>query len=201
MTTALLFRSYLPVMPPAAVMTALLLLIMYSLIATDYVEPVEEGIKINTSFLDPVKEMEPPKIKPPVKPDDVQKAPDRVPQNPVFDERTATKIDFGIALKPLTNGKITVNPNSGPIPSVRVEPNYPPRAIQRGIEGYVDLMFDISAAGSTENIRIIRSKPSGIFDRSAVKAISKWKYQPQMIDGKATISYDQVTRLTFNLQD
>lgn len=201
MNSAIFFRNYLPVIPPAGFVTAALLILMYSLIATDYIEPIEEPRKIDTSFLEPVQDPAPPKIKAPPKPEKVQKSPERIRPILNIDEGNTATAGLTMKLTPIANDMLLINPDSGPIPSVRVQPNYPASALQRGIEGFVDIMFDINAAGSTENIRIIRSEPERVFNRAAVKAISKWKYQPQTIDGKAVAAYDQVTRLTFNLED
>lgn len=59
---------------------------------------------------------------------------------------------------------------------------YPRRALQRGIEGYVELEFTVTAAGTTADIAVKDSKPSKIFDKAAIKAIKKLKYEPQPQD-------------------
>ncbi len=61
--------------------------------------------------------------------------------------------------------------------------NYPRRAEARGIEGYVKFRFTISTQGIVEDIVVIESEPKGIFDRSAVRSISKYKFTPCMVDG------------------
>ena len=81
-----------------------------------------------------------------------------------------------------------------------IAPLYPNRARQRGIEGYVDLMFDVSAAGKTENIRVIDANPKGYFERAAMKALAKWKYQPAMEDDIAMATKNVTRRFTFELE-
>ncbi|MEE9605224.1 MAG: TonB family protein [Candidatus Scalindua sp.] len=71
------------------------------------------------------------------------------------------------------------------IPIFRVEPQYPPRAYNRGIEGWVKVEFDISETGSVENIRIIDSKPRNIFNRYVIKALKKFRFRPKIVDGVA----------------
>ena len=44
--------------------------------------------------------------------------------------------------------------------------------------------FIIAIDGSVKNPVIINAKPPKIFDSAVLKAISKWKYNPDMIDGK-----------------
>lgn len=61
---------------------------------------------------------------------------------------------------------------------VRVLPHYPPRALQRGIEGWVLLEFSIDALGTPLSPRIIESEPKGIFDSAAIAAVKRWRYRP-----------------------
>ena len=49
--------------------------------------------------------------------------------------------------------------DSDPVPVVRVNPQYPPRAAERGIEGWVELRFGISAAGGVQDAEVLRSHP------------------------------------------
>lgn len=70
-------------------------------------------------------------------------------------------------------------------PLIRVNPIYPPRALSQGLEGFVLVQFDITASGATTNVKVIDSKPKGVFDRAAVRAVRKWKYRPRVVDGKA----------------
>ena len=70
-----------------------------------------------------------------------------------------------------------------PLPLVRVEPQYPPQAQRRGLEGWVHVRFTITTAGSIKNASVVKSS-HGVFERAALQAVSKWKYQPQTKDGK-----------------
>ena len=71
-----------------------------------------------------------------------------------------------------------------PLPVMRVTPVYPSRASRRGIEGWTEVEFTITAIGSTEDIRVVAEEPPGIFGQAAVKAVRRWKYKPQTIDGE-----------------
>ena len=86
------------------------------------------------------------------------------------------------------------------VPLVRVEPLYPQRAAQRGIEGWVEVEFTISAAGTVSSPRVISYQPSSVFNRAALKAIRKWKYNPKIEDGKAVERPGVTVRLTFELK-
>jgi protein TonB len=70
-----------------------------------------------------------------------------------------------------------------PLPLVRVEPQYPPQAARRGLEGWVHVRFTITTAGSIRDAVVVKSS-HGVFERPALQAVAKWKYQPQTKDGK-----------------
>lgn len=71
------------------------------------------------------------------------------------------------------------------VPLVRVPPEYPARAAQRGIGGWVLLSFTVTASGSVEDIVVVDAEPEGVFDRAATRAAKRFKYRPRMRDGMA----------------
>lgn len=63
-------------------------------------------------------------------------------------------------------------------PLDRDPPTYPKRCIDRAQEiEFVTIRFDISVAGSTENIVVIDST-NACFEQAAVNAIEQWRYIP-----------------------
>jgi protein TonB len=86
-----------------------------------------------------------------------------------------------------------------PLPLVRVEPQYPPSARQRKLEGWVQVRFTISTAGSVKDPAVVKSSNS-VFERSALQAVSKWKYQPQLVQGAPTEAPDQQVVVRFKLE-
>jgi len=76
------------------------------------------------------------------------------------------------------------NIDSNVVPSLRIPPTYPKRALRSGIEGVVTVEFTITIDGSVRDAEIIEAKPPNIFDKSVLRAISKWKFNPDMVDGK-----------------
>lgn len=86
------------------------------------------------------------------------------------------------------------------IPFIKIAPQYPQNAAAKGIEGYVDVMFDVTALGTTENIRIIAYVPSSVFNKSVVKAIKGWKYKPNVVDGVPVKTYDVKDRVRFAME-
>ncbi len=85
------------------------------------------------------------------------------------------------------------------MPLVRVAPQYPRKALSRGIEGWVQVEFTISKVGTVENPIVIDADPPGIFNRAALKAVAKWKYKPKIEDGVAVERDGVSTVITFEL--
>ena len=70
------------------------------------------------------------------------------------------------------------------VPTLRIPPVYPLRALRSGIEGVVTVEFTIAIDGSVKDPVVVKAKPPKIFDSAVLKAISKWKYNPDIVDGK-----------------
>jgi protein TonB len=86
-----------------------------------------------------------------------------------------------------------------PLPLVRVEPQYPPSARQKKLEGWVQVSFTISTAGSVKDASVVKSSNS-VFERPAIQAVNKWKYQPQLQDGEPAESPGQQVLLRFKME-
>lgn len=67
-------------------------------------------------------------------------------------------------------------------------PVYPQSARARGIEGYVILEMSISDRGLILEIKVLQSKPEGVFDQVAIDAVKKWSFSPAIVDGKTVTS-------------
>jgi len=70
------------------------------------------------------------------------------------------------------------------VPQVRIEPDYPPQAKERGIEGWITFRFTVAKDGSVKDIAIVDANPPRIWDRNTIRAVSTWKYQPKLENGK-----------------
>ncbi|MEP6634522.1 MAG: energy transducer TonB [Luteimonas sp.] len=57
-------------------------------------------------------------------------------------------------------------------------PAYPPEALRAGQSGEVQVEFTVGADGSVSNARVVRSNPPRVFDRAAVAAVRRWRFQP-----------------------
>jgi protein TonB len=82
---------------------------------------------------------------------------------------------------------------------VRVEPQYPPQAARKGLEGWVKVQFTISTAGSVRDAVVVESSDS-VFERAAINAVNKWKYQPQMKAGKPVETSDIRVVVRFRME-
>jgi len=63
-------------------------------------------------------------------------------------------------------------------------PIYPHSAFQRGIEGYVIVQFDLTEQGTTSNSIILEASPAEVFNESALKTVSEYRFLPRIVDGK-----------------
>jgi len=86
------------------------------------------------------------------------------------------------------------------VPLVRIDPDYPMQARQRGQEGWVVLEFTISTAGTVKDVEVVSSEPGTVFDRAAVQAVRKWKYNPKILDGKPVERQGVKVRLDFEME-
>jgi TonB family protein len=84
------------------------------------------------------------------------------------------------------------------LPLVRIEPQYPPQARQRNLEGWVQVQFTISTTGSVKDAVVVKSSNS-LFEHNALQAVSKWKYQPQIRGGKPAETAGQQVVLRFRM--
>lgn len=103
-----------------------------------------------------------------------------------------TVFELGNKIKPVIE-------NNNVLPMVRVNPVYPQSLAARGIEGFVDVVFDVTETGSTQNIEVVYAEPERVFNSAVIKAVSRWKYRPKMEDGVAVKMQGVRERIRFNL--
>lgn len=86
------------------------------------------------------------------------------------------------------------------LPIVRIEPQYPRRAMTRGLEGQCLMEFTVTTAGTTRDIFAVECT-SGLFERNSMRAIEKWKFKPRVSGGTPTEVSGVQTILTYQLED
>ncbi|WP_170113217.1 energy transducer TonB [Ahniella affigens] len=71
-----------------------------------------------------------------------------------------------------------------PVALRRALVQYPEQAKRQGIEGFVELDVLVDKSGSPTDIKVVRSQPAGLFDRAAIRAMMRWKFQPATNQGE-----------------
>jgi len=70
---------------------------------------------------------------------------------------------------------------------VSIAPNYPTTQYKNLVTGNVEMSIIINEFGSVIDVKVLNSNPKGVFDREAIRAISKWKYKPAYNNKTAVI--------------
>ncbi|MFK7731660.1 MAG: energy transducer TonB [Pseudomonadales bacterium] len=136
-------------------------------------------------------------------PDSVEPPPTAAPAPQEFAiGPTAGPVQFDPVGPATAEPTLTALPPGEPIPYLRSQPIYPRTAANRGISGYVDVMFTINVMGATEDVQVIGAEPANVFDRAALRAVKKWKYRPQIADnGEAVRKAGVTTRVRFQIEE
>jgi protein TonB len=139
----------------------------------------------------------------------VQRArPPPTPEVPTM-SMVAGRVDSNVVqLSPLLGTRTVASPRLGMVagsdrdvlPLVRIAPEYPPRAVSRGIEGWVQVQFTITATGTVKDAKVVAADPPGIFDDAALKAIARWRYNPRVDGGVAMERVGMQTIIRFQLE-
>ncbi|MEX2122473.1 MAG: energy transducer TonB [Woeseia sp.] len=87
------------------------------------------------------------------------------------------------------------------IPLVRIAPEYPPRALNRGIEGWVQVQFTITATGAVKDAVVVAAEPPRLFDEAALRSIARWRYNPKIEGGVAVERIGVQTVIRFMLEE
>ncbi len=189
------------IIPSALVMTLCLLYGMYLLVHKDYpmivpkAPPAIPEVFMMDTTIEPILE-----ARPPVRPVEQTAPPPMHNVDPVEVEIVGDP-NFNepvVTVKPPINGVLGLGGQM--VPFIKIAPQYPTTAATKGIEGYVDIMFDVTELGSTDNIRIIGYVPSTVFNKSVIKAVKGWKYKPNEVDGVAVRTFDVKDRIRFALE-
>lgn len=154
---------------------------------------VKKNESVNTQDLTPEKPPKPPETPPETPPQDMDNIDPDAPSIDVGRPEITASTDIG--------GPGGMNIAEGDyLPIVRVAPVYPARALSRGLEGYVDLSFTVTSAGTVRDPIVLFSS-SSLFDRAATRAVLKFKYKPRVVDGIPIDVPGVKTRITFQIED
>lgn len=82
----------------------------------------------------------------------------------------------------------------------RNAPIYPRRELRKGKQAWVHITYCIDESGSTQNVSVLSSVGGPRFDRAAVEAIKRWKFEPALIDGERSWQSRNETYITFSIE-
>jgi len=154
---------------------------------------VKKNESVNTQDLTPEKPPKPPETPPETPPQDMDNIDPDAPSIDVGRPEITANTDIG--------GPGGMNIAEGDyLPIVRVAPVYPSRALSRGLEGFVDMSFTVTTAGTVKDPIVLQST-SSLFERAATRAVLKFKYKPRVVDGVPVEVKGVKTRITFELED
>ena len=165
--------------------TFALILVMQLLVSTGEDPVIEKRPRVNLKWLksppepDPVVEPSPPrKIDPPQPP----------PETKVDVAEQTGGQGIGVTVapplpQPGVGIVVGAGMADGPLVNIlKIEPQYPPAAAVKGIEGLVIVEFDVTATGTVENVVIVESTDR-VFNKAAVAAARQFRYKPKIVDG------------------
>lgn len=87
---------------------------------------------------------------------------------------------------PSTPAAPTLRPLSTPAP------RYPAEALRAAQSGEVQVEFTVARDGSVSDARVVRAEPARIFDREAVAAVRRWRFEPvpEPVTTRRTIAFN-----------
>ncbi len=154
---------------------------------------VKRNENLNTQDLTPEKPPKPPETPPETPPQEMDNVNPDAPTISVAPPTVSADTSIG--------GPGGMNIAEGDyLPIVRVAPVYPARALSRGLEGFVDLQFTVTTAGTVKDPIVLQST-SSLFERAALRAVLKFKYKPRVVDGVPVEVPGVKTRISFQLED
>ena len=196
------------VTPGALLVTLLLLALMVSLISiADKSLDKSERIKLPDIYM-PEMEIEVQRlIEKPEKPEVDETPPPDIPEQD-FDKIDGNAAVGQVAAPGKIKANLDLNIGAGLqatdgeyLPIVKIAPQYPRRALSRGIEGYVIVEYIVTKQGTVKDPKIIEAEPETIFNDAAIKSVLRYKYKPRVVNGEPTEVAGVRTKITFELEE
>ena len=144
------------------------------------------------------------------KPEPIEKLSEQLPETPIRDINVSTVPGWNLtptysdvdAQLDVEHASISAA-DGDYLPLVRPPPQYPNRALQRGIERSALVQFTVNGRGLVveESIVILDSEPPDTFDRSSIRAVARFKYHPRVVDGLGVDVPNVRTIIRYNIAD
>jgi protein TonB len=77
-----------------------------------------------------------------------------------------------------------------------VAPVYPIRALDRKVEGWVDVEFTVGVDGATHDVTVTDASHEAFFRREAIEAVEQWRFEPRIFMNRP-IEQRSYTRIRF----
>jgi periplasmic protein TonB len=188
----------------AAAITFGLFFLMQFLIAMDAEQP-ERGESIRIADINmPEIEIEVQRIQPkPEMPDQPEELPDLPEPDININAPTTGGIQIGrvaVDVGGLGGDAFLSATDAEYLPIVVIQPQYPQRAIQRGVEGWCQVMFTVDENGGVLDPVVVDADPPDIFDAASLRAVSRFKFNPRTKDGKPVRTPGVQYVFRFNLE-
>ena len=194
--------------PIAALITLGLFYFMQALISTG--DLIEENLTVVRLIDATMPEFNQEVIEEIEKPEPIEELMEQQPEDPLRDVNISSGPSLNIARMDVSTSSVmqieqtSISAADGDyLPLVRVPPQYPNRALQRGIEGWCLVEFTVNARGGVveESIVVVDGEPQGVFDRTSMRAVAGFKYQPRVKDGVGVDVPNVQTILRYNIAD
>jgi TonB family protein len=89
--------------------------------------------------------------------------------------------------------------SEGDLTKVRgIELDYPSAALAKGVEGWVNVSYMVTAEGKVTGVKVLESSPAGVFEAAAMRAVSRVRYKPPLQGGKP-VAVTTKLRIAFRL--
>lgn len=112
-----------------------------------------------------------------------------------YDQVSSRALD-ALQIKQLENRRLTL-PERDVQPIQSPAPQYPSRALERGLSGLCEVYFDVDSSGQPYNVQATCSKR--IFKIEAEAAVSKAKFAPKIVNGLPVERTNVVYPIEFNI--
>lgn len=169
--------------------------------------PVLEFSIVEPDEKDRVKDRRPPKKpQPPKQPPPPQAAEVKDKSKPTRNmvNLDLPKMDLGIDGSGMYLGNVGTDDGMGDgdaIPTLMFRPAYPRQALMDGTSGFVRLRFTVQSDGTPRDAVIVESNPRRLFNKSALRAIYKWKFRPRKVDGVNVEQSNMFFTMEFKLEE
>jgi protein TonB len=167
-----------------ALFSVALFLTLWRLVSVPFDVPPHETIPVITftanRVMTPIEPPRPPRVQPEPPRIILARPGPGVPSEPI---EPIAREPTSIPRPPKTGLPLGVDRD--PTPIIRFDPKYPPRAQQNGIQGWVQVRFTVTEAGTVRDAVVVASEPARTFDDAALDAVARWRYNPRVDGGIA----------------